>query len=158
VLWTHPPPVAPGRSLSAAVALGKPSLYAEATGGGQVRQADVTWQINGVLNVMRWMGMLPGQPQPPRFEHFLVGNGNLDELIRAGKPGHFRAEVELLEQVEARQRLGAIYDQLGRVAEVIEAEQSGIVVLLRQVPRVEAGDGLVATTNIGNPLPDGASF
>jgi uncharacterized protein len=155
VLWTHPLPVAPGRSLSAAAALRKPAIYVEATGGGKVRPNDVAWLVNGVLNVLRAHAMLAGEVPPARFEHFLVGHGNLDELIRAGTPGYFQAEVQLLEHVVAGQRLGAIYDELGQMEEIVHADRPGVVVLLRQVPRVEASDGLLAVTG-ATKAPPGA--
>jgi predicted deacylase len=146
VLWRHPPPIAPGRSLSAGAALGISSLYAEARGGGQVRRQDIEWLIEGVLNVMRQLQMLPGEPQSRPFDHCLVGDGNLDVLIRAQTEGYFRADVELMEQVAPGQRVGAIYDPFGALQELVVADQAGTVVLLRQVPRVGIGEGLVSLT------------
>ena len=41
VLWGHPPPVPPGRTLSAALEQGVPCLYTEAAGAGRARPQDV---------------------------------------------------------------------------------------------------------------------
>ena len=42
VLWGHPPPVPPGRTLSAALELGEPCLYTEAAGAGRARPQEST--------------------------------------------------------------------------------------------------------------------
>ena len=144
LLWAHPAPVPPGRSLSAADALGVPSFYTEAPGAGRVSAETLRIFVRGVFNLMRHMGMLVGvvaaDPAPAPLE--LVGNGNLDQTVLAPCDGHFRAEVGLLQPVLAGQRLGAIYDLLGNVLADIVTPVAGRVILLRALHRVRAGDGL----------------
>lgn len=148
VLWGHPLPLPPGRSVSAATELGVPSLYTEAPGGGRVAADDLACFVEGVLNVMKHLEMLPDQPLPRPTTHDLVGDGNLDSfnIISAPVAGYFQPEVAVLEEVEAGQRLGVIQDFFGEVLAEITAGHDGVVILLRALPRVHVGDGLVQIT------------
>ena len=146
ILWGHPLPMAPGRTVSAATDLGVPSLYSEAPGGGYARPDDVSCMIEGVLNVMKHLGMLAGNPQPRPTTHHLFGDGNLDQVISADVAGYFRAEVKLLEEVKAGQRVGLIRDLFGNVIQEVNADQDGIVIMLRRFHRVHVGDGLAHLT------------
>lgn len=143
VLWGHPPPLPPGRSISSAMTLGMPSLYTEALGGGQARAEDVDAFVQEVLNVMKYLGMLEGTPRPSPPYHHLVGSGDLDEVIPAPVAGYFRAEVDLLDNVTAGQRLGFIQDLTGDILAEIMADRTGVVIMLRRIHRVQVGDGLV---------------
>ncbi len=144
VLWAHPAPVPPGRSLSAADALGVPSFYTEAPGAGRVSAETLRIFVRGVFNLMHHMGMMnnTASPVPAPAALELVGNGNLDQTVLAPCDGHFRAEVGLLQSVTAGQRLGAIYDLLGNVLSDITSPVTGRVVLLRALHRVKTGDGV----------------
>lgn len=146
VLWGHPPEPAPGRTLSAATDFGVPSLYTEAPGGGRAKADDVACFTQGVLNVMKHLNMLDGQPQPRPTTHHLVGHGNLDMVISAPVAGYFRPKVALLDNVTAGQRLGVIQDFFGQVAAEITADRAGVVIMLRRIHRVHVGDGLAHIT------------
>lgn len=146
ILWGHPLPIAPGRTVSAATDLGVPSLYSEAPGGGYAHPADVACFTTGLLNVLKHLGMLAGVPEPQPMTHHLLGDGNLDQVIAADVAGYFRAEVELLAEVQAGQRLGVVRDLLGNVRQEVRADQAGVVIMLRRVHRVHVGDGLVHVT------------
>lgn len=146
VQWGHPLPLPPGRTISAATELGVPSLYTEAPGGGYARPDDVTCFADGVLNVMRHLNMLDGEPQPRPMTHDLFGDGNLDHVIETPVAGYFRAEVELLQTVEAGQRLGTVRSLLGETLAEITASRAGIVIMLRRLHRVNAGDGVAQIT------------
>lgn len=146
VLWGHPLPVPPGRTISAATELGVPSLYTEAPGGGYARAADVELFVQGVKNVMCHLGMMDGAPEPQPLTHDLFGDGNLDQIIAAPVAGYFRADVALLDDVVAGQRLGAIYDFAGEPLATVVSERDGVVIMLRRLHRVNVGDGLAQVT------------
>ncbi|MCZ6680008.1 MAG: M14 family metallopeptidase [Candidatus Poribacteria bacterium] len=146
VLWAHPPPVPPGRSLSAATDLSVPSLYTEARGGGYARLDDVSCFTTGVLNVMKHLNMLDGEPQPRLMTHYLIGDGNMDTVISTPAAGYFRADVALLDEVNAGQRLGTVVDPFGEVVAEITTERAGVVIMLRRVHPVHVGDGLAHVT------------
>ncbi|MDE0080803.1 MAG: succinylglutamate desuccinylase/aspartoacylase family protein [Caldilineaceae bacterium] len=147
VLWGHPPPIPPGRSITAALDLGVPCLYTEAAGAGRARPEDVDCFTQGVLNVMHHLDMLAGEPAAaPPAEH-LLGDGNMDEVMSAPMAGYFRPSVQLLQEVQSGQLVGTIHDPLGTLLAQLHAESDGIVIMRRGVHRVLAGDGLIHLTN-----------
>ncbi|MEM7031200.1 MAG: succinylglutamate desuccinylase/aspartoacylase family protein [Chloroflexota bacterium] len=146
VLWGHPHPIPPGRTVSAATANNVPWLYTETPGGGRATVDDVECYVVGVRNVMRHLGMLEGDPQPRLMTHHLFGDGNLDQIINAPVAGLFRPSAALLDQVKAGQTLGIIQDFFGNPLAAVTAQQAGVVILLRRVPRVNVGDGVVQVT------------
>lgn len=146
VLWGHPLPLPPGRTISAATDLGVPSLYTEAPGGGHAREGDVAAFTQGVINVMCHLGIMTGNPTPQPCTHDLYGDGNLDRVIAAPVAGFFRADVALLEDVYAGQQLGTIVDFAGEQLAAVVSERDGVVIMLRRLHRVNAGDGLAQVT------------
>ncbi len=147
VLWGHPPPIPPGRSITAALDLGVPCLYTEAAGAGRARPEDVDCFTQGVLNVMHHLDMLAGDPAPAHPAEHLLGDGNMDEVMSAPMAGYFRPHVELLQEVQSGQLVGTIHDPLGTLLAQLHAETDGIVIMRRGVHRVLAGDGLIHLTN-----------
>ncbi len=146
VLWGHPMPLAPGRTLSSAVDQNVPCLYTEAPGGGFARSDDVDCFYDGVLNVAKMLDIIDGEPQPRPMTHHLVGDGNIDQAILAPTGGYFRAEVDLLDEVTSGQCLGTIKDLFGKVITEIRANTDGIVIMLRRMHSVQVGDGLAHIT------------
>jgi predicted deacylase len=152
VLWAHPPdPAAAGRSISAAEALGIPWIYTEAAGGGRALPQDVACYMAGVLNVMRSLGMLPGQPElrPPRCH--LLGSGNTDAPIRVATSGNFISHAAPLDRVAAGQAIGQVLDLAGQPIEEIRANRDGRVAMIRGLPMIHAGEGAFLLTG---ELPD----
>ena len=147
VLWGHPPPVPPGRSISAAIDHGVPCLYTEAAGAGRALPDDVACFTRGTLNVMRHLDMLAGEPAAVPPPQHLVGDGNMDEIMSAPVAGFFRPHVELLQEVRTGQLVGAIHDPLGNTLSELHAEKDGFVIMRRGVRRVHSGDGLIHLTN-----------
>lgn len=146
VMWGHPLPLPAGRSISAATALGIPSLYTEAPGGGRCDPDVVACFRDGVLNVMKHLEMISGDLNQRGLRHHLAGDGNLDTVIQASVDGFFQREVSLLEHVKRRQRIGAILDPTGVEAAPVDADQDGVIIMLRGLPRVMAGDGIAHIT------------
>ena len=142
VLWGHPPPVPPGRSLSAAYDHGVPCVYTEAPGGSGIDPHVADCFLSGVFNVMKHLDMLSGEQSRQPLRHHLLGHGDLDSVIETPVAGLFQREASPLDEVEAGQRLGVIQDESGGVLAEIVAEQAGVLIMLRGLPRVEAGDGI----------------
>lgn len=146
VIWGHPLPLPPGRSISAATELGIPSLYTEAAGGGFARDEDLEVFVTGAQRLMVHLGMMAGELPPAQAGHHLVGDGNLDYWLDTAADGIFHADVRLLEAVVAGQRLGHVRDVMGQVVAEVTAPADGVVILLRRLQRVNAGDGLAQIT------------
>ena len=113
-LWGHSR-VAPGRSLSGSDARGVPWLYTECPGGGWLHPEVADLYARGVENVMRYLGMLPGDAPLVQPTHELEGEGNVDLSQTADRAGIVWHEASLLERVSVGQRLGTIRDGLGDV-------------------------------------------
>ncbi len=146
VVWGHPPPVPPGRTISVAYEAGIPSLYTETPGGGRAGPVAIEHYVQGVSNVMSFLGMCPEAKRPQGPTLHLLGDGNLDFLISAASAGMFESEVALLEPVKKGQRLGAIRDVFGRELRAVESNRDGILLLLRNNPSVNVGDGVAFVT------------
>lgn len=146
VVWEHPPPTPPGRTLSAAADFGVPAIYTEAGGGGYAHPSDVDCFTTGVINVMKHLDMLDGQPQLQPVTHHLSGDGNMDSVISTPAAGYFRSDVTLLDEVSAGQRLGTVRDPFGEVLAEITTENAGVVIMLRRIHRVHVGDNLAHVT------------
>jgi predicted deacylase len=147
VMWGHPLPMPPGRSISAATACGVPWLYTEGPGGGYARLEDVACFRRGIVNLMGHLGMLPFAPAVSKPRLHLVGDGNLDVVTMAPVGGYFRPAVAVLEQVKRGAVLGAIKDFFGKSVATITAESDGVVIMVRRLQRVQVGEGLVQITS-----------
>lgn len=139
-------PALPGRSLSAAGELGVPAIYAEITGEGRCRPADVASYVQGLERLMATLNMIdrpPGVPRPRwHVEDDRPNAGFLQVQNRAPVGGFFEPEVQLLNEVQPGQQLGAIRDAVGSVRHTVHALHAGLVVFLRTFPRVLAGDAV----------------
>ncbi|MFN9456740.1 MAG: succinylglutamate desuccinylase/aspartoacylase family protein [Acidobacteriota bacterium] len=142
VIWGHPV-IEPGRTISAARALGIPFLYTEARGAGRIHPDDLLMMRRGITNLLRHLGMLDGAPEIPAPPQRLLGIGNTDEGVYATASGVFMPSVALLDPVRAGQPIGRIVDELGEVLATPVAPADGIVGLLRELPPVDEGDVLL---------------
>jgi len=141
VLWEHPA-VSPGRSLSAAAALGVPSLYVEGRGGGQVRQDDLDTYVAGVLRVLEHLGMLDDAPPPAAEPVWVTGDGDTDGGVQAAVSGYLVTAVDVGDHVGAGEPLGQVVDADGQTLATVPSPQDGIVMLLRRNAEVDPGDTL----------------
>ncbi|MEE6287873.1 succinylglutamate desuccinylase/aspartoacylase family protein [Georgenia sp. MJ173] len=149
--WEHPEPGA-GRSLSAAAALGVPSVYVEGQGGGQVRRRDLDGYVDGVLRVLHLLGVLNDGPVPGPEPVVVRGDGNTDGGIEAGAAGFFVTSTGVGEQVTTGQVLGEIVDQRGRVLAKVDSPRDGIVMLTRRRAAVSTGDTVaIVAERVGGP-------
>jgi predicted deacylase len=139
VVWGHER-VAPGRSLSGPHAAGVPWLYTECPSGGWLHQDIADTYANGVLNVMRYLGMLPGEAPVAAFDHEFVGDGDVDQSLAVPVGGFLTPRVQLLDRVGAGDLLGTVEDARGEVIAEMRAPVDGIVILRRESPAVNAGD------------------
>jgi predicted deacylase len=145
VIWAHDT-IAAGRSVSAASARGIPWLYTEARGAGRIHPDDLDVYRRGILNLLRHLAILPGDPQPVDPEFFLFGDGNVDASITTARSGFLVPEVELLQTVSAGQPLGTLLDLWGVPQEQFLAPRSGVVALIHVCPVVNGNDPLFLIT------------
>jgi uncharacterized protein len=136
VIVTDVDPEAPatGRSLSGqALVRGKTVLVAEAGRSGVVDQSDLTALIDGSLNVLGALNMLPRTVRPLRNVVWLAGAG---ARVAADSAGVFYPVVARDVRVTKGQLVGRTTDFLGRPTGEIRAPIDGLVTFIRGVPSV----------------------
>jgi predicted deacylase len=145
LLWEHPGPVAPGRTISTAISLGIPCLYVEGSGGGSVTAAELSIYVDGVLRVLADLGMLTfAAPTGGGVERVVRGAGNLDAGIEAPCDGRFLSACAAGEVLAPGARVGEILDEDGRAVAEITAPEAATVMFLRRAARVAEGEILAA--------------
>ncbi len=156
IVWGTAPTL-DGRSLSVARDAGVPAIYAEYHGSGLCDPRGVDAYVDGCLNVMRWLRMMPGEfdrccveltVEDPRPD-----SGHMQVCNPSPVNGFFEPSVELGQQVQSGDLLGAVIDPTDRARHELRAQETGVVLVLRTFSRVMAGEsvGVVLATK-----PDGA--
>lgn len=123
----------------AAARAGIPAIIAEAGGCGQLEETAVRMLVDGVRNVFRQLGMLPGPPAPPRADIRLVGGS---EWLRCRNAGWWEPAVAAGDVVEEGHLLGRVLTLYGDPAEEIYAPRDGVVLFMTSSPAV-GDDGLL---------------
>ena len=114
---------------------GKPSITAEAGHAGTVEPDDLNALINGCLNVMRYLKMLPGAPavieHPVWIEKVVT--------LASEQTGMFYPLVKRGTYVEQGMKIGYVTDYLGKVIFEARAPASGVVLYICAVPSMTKG-------------------
>ncbi|MCX6623898.1 MAG: succinylglutamate desuccinylase/aspartoacylase family protein [Acidobacteria bacterium] len=147
VVWAHPD-MPPGRTLSSIHGRGKAGIYVEARGAGRVHPDDLKVYKRGMYNLLRLVGILPGEPEAAAPEFHLFGGGDLDQSLVARQAGFLIPSVSVLDRVEAGAELGRVVDLHGECIQRVTAPGWGIVVLTHEYPVVKAGEPLFFLTGI----------
>ena len=142
LLWEHSPPLPPGRTLSAALELGIPSIYVEGTGGGSLEQAELRLYVDGVLSVLADLKMTLAPPAARLAPKNVVrgAGGDLDAGIAAACGGRFIAKRHAGETLKAGDAIGEIVDDTGVTAELVTAPENGTLMFVRRATRIAAGE------------------
>ena len=153
-------PVQPSKgqsSYAAAAEKGVPSILAEAGGVGQMQEKAVALLVNGVLNVMRYLGMIEGEhphlPPPPSYgatSNPLPDKGEERsakiltrfEWLYTKHAGMWYPEVAPGDAVKESEQIGTVADLFGDTVEEIVSPVNGVVLFLTINPSV-LEDGLL---------------
>lgn len=144
-IWGHEKSTE-GRSLSEPNRRGVPWLYTECPSGGWLHEDVANRYAEGVRNVMRLLGILPGTPVRAAIEREFSGDGDVDKSMTAPATGFLTNTVELLARVEEGDELGVIKDLRGETIAEIRAPSSGTLILRREAASVHVGDLLYLLT------------
>jgi predicted deacylase len=145
VLWGHPN-IPAGRTVSAAKARDIPAIYVEARGAGRIHPADLEVYRRGLRNLLHYLGILSGAPEPCAAELHLFGDGNIDESITASADGFLVPAVTILQPVEPGELLGQLLDFSGELIEDYRASRAGRVALIHACPLTHAGEPVFLVT------------
>lgn len=147
-----------GRSLSVARDAGVPAIYVEYLGAVSERreiQTGVTPAhpcVQGCLNVMRAVGALDGGVVRGVAQRIIEDtrpdSGHMQICHPAPVAGFLRPRVKLLDEVRVGEVMAEVEPLTGGEPMPVLCEQSGVVVVLRDYPRVNTGDsvGVIAET------------
>jgi predicted deacylase len=122
---------------------GKPSFAAEAGHAGTVETDDVNVLVNGSINVMRALKMLPGAAKPVENPVWIEKT----ITIAADDGGIFYPSVKRGTYVDKGTRVGYVTDYLGNVTAEARAPEAGVVTFVRAVPSLKKGD-TIATVGV----------
>ncbi len=128
-----------GMTTSAAAQAGKPGIIAEAGGCGLLSEDATALLADGVVNALRHLGMLPGDPAPPRRPLHRVGRF---DWLRSEDAGWWVPAVRAGEEVHEGTLLGRVRNLWGDVQEDIRSPSDGVVLFLTTSPAV-TDDGLL---------------
>jgi predicted deacylase len=128
-----------GMTASAAAQAGVPAIIAEAGGRGQLEEPAVRLLMDGVRNVLQHLGMLPGEPTPPRRPIQRVGRF---VWLRCRDEGWWEAAVAAGDTVGEGQLLGRVRNLWGDTLEEVHAPEDGVVLFLTTSASV-ATDGIL---------------
>lgn len=145
IVWGHDG-ASEGRSLSEPHSRGIPWLYTESPSGGWLHADIARLYADGVRNVMRLLGILPGKPPLATIEQDLAGEGDVDQSLTSPTDGFLVNAAELLQSVNKDDLLGTIRDLAGEPIAEIRAPAGGVLMLRREAASVHAGDLLYLLT------------
>ncbi len=130
-----------GSLREAAAARGIPMLLYEAGEALRFDEVSIRAGVQGILNVMRGLEMLPpvrGRKRPSR-EPFVARSSS---WVRAPASGIFRGSVSLGAHVNKDERLGSIAEPVGDAESEVRASFGGIVIGRSNLPLVREGEAL----------------
>lgn len=145
--WAHLS-LSDGRSVSAAHSLGIPAIYAEASGGGEVRGTETDAFVEGVLNVLRLLGILPEAVKSTASKLIRDPGGDTDAGLVAPATGTWVTRALVGSMVGKDDLLAEIYNDDGCRTAMLTAPRAGIVMMLWRHSRVTEGTSvaMVAAT------------
>lgn len=115
---------------------GIPSALAELSSGDRLLPEEVSEMFEGILNVMRQLRMLEGEPRKRE------GQKILDQFtpLTVKHGGLFHAHVKLGDMVSEGDVLGEVTNLEGAVTDTVRAPTKGVVLILIHNPVVNPGD------------------
>lgn len=137
-----------GSCSSQASSQGIPAITAESGGRGRIEEASISFLVNGITRVMKYMKMVGGS----------IGRKPEQKVITSYcsvKPkfgGIFIPNVKLGNLVSEDDMLGEVKTLWGDTIEKVTAPSSGVVVLLRTYVVVNSGDYLMAIGKLEAPV------
>ncbi len=136
-----------GRGLdNTALGLGKASITVEAGRAGTTEAADLGVLIDGTLNVMRYLKMLPG-PVTSSLRHPLWISKLT--IVKSEHDGIFYPSVVPEAYVQQGMSVGYITDYFGNKIVDVMSPITGVITLVCSVPTMKKGDNVVYIGDIG---------
>jgi uncharacterized protein len=132
-------PPTKGSLTHAASSRGVVSILAESGSAGTLDPADVRTHRDGITNVMRFLGMIPGRPVVADERLLAVGQF----VVASRRGGLVHLKVRIGDAVGEGQEIAEICDVFGDPLEKISSPADGIVRIIWTHKAVNTGDPLV---------------
>jgi predicted deacylase len=131
-----------GKLRNTLTAQGVTAITPELGGNNRFEEGHIKLGERGVLNVMKYLGMIQGEVVPPDKPQITLYGSHLDK-VKGSQGGIWIAQVRAGDRVSKGQLLGYIY-ALGtfEVVEKLVAPYDGYVLGTADVPIVNIGDGV----------------
>ncbi|UCB45224.1 MAG: succinylglutamate desuccinylase/aspartoacylase family protein [Spirochaetota bacterium] len=135
-LWRMATSGIKGTFTGAATEKGIPSIIVEVGGEGRCREEWVQFEMQGIKNVMKVLGLIEGTPEglPSRYR---IIEGFYQH---AAAGGFLRPQVKLGDWIKQETILGVIIDLHGNVLEEIKSSSDGLIMGMRTLPKINPGD------------------
>jgi len=128
-----------GSLTSQATRQGVVSILAEAGSNGTLEPADVEIHMRGTRNVMRYLGMVPGEPDAAGEQVEPTGQF----VVSAQRGGLLRLKIGIGDEIREEQEIAEVCDLFGEVVERIHSPHDGIARLIWAHKAVNTGDPIV---------------
>jgi uncharacterized protein len=107
--------------------------------GGRLDEADIRLGVRGLMNALKHMGILPGEPESFGRQTVI----RTMEVTRASRGGLLHLHVKLNDDIDQGQHVASVVSPFGEVVEQIHARRSGPVVRIATLPIVSSGERVV---------------
>jgi hypothetical protein len=132
--------------------IGIPHVIPEAGSAGFIQEEAVAFHKAGVLNFMRYLGMIDGKanlmPEPKKLPNFKDDEINI--MARVG--GIYYPTVRPGQKVMRGELLAVIKDAFGETLEEFKASKTSIILTTRTYPPVRPGDWLMQLLSLEGSL------
>lgn len=140
-----------GRTLdTTALKMGKASITVEAGRAGTTDAADIAVLVNGTLNVMRYLRMLPGQVDMNMKQPLWIAKAT---VIKSDYDGVFYPLVVPEAYVQKGMAIGYITNHFGEKIYDVTAPFPGVILYVCALPTMKKGDNLVDIGEIAAQPP-----
>lgn len=127
---------------------GIPSITPELDGRRHLDEEAIQIGVRGVLNVMKYLGMIEGTIELPPKQYVLKWSPG-EPKITSSQGGIFISRVKPGQMVEEGQNLGFIYSiKTLEIVEEVKAHKSGIVRYVAEYPVINAGDRILEISEV----------
>lgn len=134
---------ASGSAVIESMRLGIPAVYCEVGSEGRLEESLVDFTVQGILNAMRFLNMLPGEHETRKPMTLVGGN-----VLFAGRGGLFVAKCEAGDTLEEDQVIGEICDIRGDLLEALRCPARGVLTNVNTLGVVNPGDMLFVIANL----------
>jgi len=115
------------------------SVLGECGSAGTLEPADVQTHVNGILNVARFLGMLPGAPRIQGDRLRAVGQFT----VTARRGGLVHLKIRVGDPLKGGQEIAEIHDMFGEIVDRVQSPADGIARIIWTHKAVNTGEPLV---------------